>query len=105
MPMKPAAASGSDQDSFPRPVVVQLPIQQPIDAPLLTFEAAGAYLGTTADGIRAILKGTHKGQESDRELTAVLLAALVVLSERRRYIRKSTLMDYLLKKAHLQPVN
>ena len=33
-------------------------LPQPLDAPLLTFQTAAAYLGTTPDGIRAALK-TH----------------------------------------------
>lgn len=77
-----------------RPRRTSLP--QPLDAPLLTLETAAAYLGTTADGIRAALKGQH---ESDYELTEMLRGALVVLSERRRFIRKSVLLEWLNRKA------
>lgn len=76
-------------------------IPQPLDAPLLTFETAAAYLGTTADGIRAALKGQH---ENDHELTAMLRGALVVLSERRRFIRKDALLEWLNAKAGRQRV-
>jgi hypothetical protein len=74
-------------------------LPQPIDAPLLTFETAAAYLGTTPDGIRAALKGQH---ENDQELTQMLRRALVVVSERRRFIRKNTLMEWLNHKAALE---
>jgi len=84
----------------PREVVEARPrrssLPQPLDAPLLTFETAAAYLGTTPDGIRAALKGQH---ESDFELTEMLRGALVVLSERRRLIRKDVLLEWLHRKA------
>jgi hypothetical protein len=75
-------------------------VPQPLDAPLLTFETAAAYLGTTSDGIRAALKGQH---ENDQELTEMLRNALVVITERRRFIRKDRLMEWLNRKAATQP--
>lgn len=84
----------SREISEPRTRRTSLP--QPLDAPLLTFETAAAYLGTTSDGIRAALKGQH---ESDYELTEMLQGALVVLSERRRFIRKDVLLEWLNVKA------
>jgi len=75
---------------------VAFPLPQPLDAPLLTFETAAAYLGITATAIRALLKGTHRG---DRELADMLTSALVVVSPHRRYIRKADLLAYLDRKA------
>ncbi len=86
----------TDDVGLPRFRSASLP--QPLDAPLLTFETAASYLGTTINGILAALKGQH---ENDHELTRMLRSALVVLSERRRFIRKNTLMEWLHQKAAL----
>lgn len=84
-----------------RPKLRGASLPQPLDAPLLTFETAASYLGTTPDGIRAALKGQH---ENDQELTQMLRRALVVVTERRRFIRKNTLMEWLNKKAASEAV-
>lgn len=77
-------------------ITIIVPLPQPADAPLLTFETVAAYLGNTADGVRAILKGTH---ETDKELANVLRSGLVTLSSHRRFIRRDILLAYLRRKA------
>jgi hypothetical protein len=68
----------------------------PADAENLPLNVVAGYLGTTIDGVRALLRQTHG---SDAELSAVLLSGLVKLSPRRRFIRRSVLMAYFEKVA------
>ena len=73
------------------------PLPLPPDAPLLTFEQAGAYLGLSAGAVRKIVD--RAAEDPDEELGQVLRSNLVRLSPRRRFIKRAPFLSWLQSKA------
>lgn len=69
----------------------------PGDAPLLSLDDAAAYLRVTPAALRKTIEGRADG--SDGELGDRLRKWLVVLTPRRRYIRRAPLLAWLREKA------
>lgn len=74
---------------MPKKIVENIP-SLPADAPLLSLEEAAAYLRIPVGGVRKVLEGLDDG-----DLSVKLRSLLVVLSPRRRYIKRAEFMAWL----------
>lgn len=72
-------------------------IPLPPDAPLLSFDEAGAYLRLSAASMRKLIDG--RADTQDDELGKVLRCWVVRLSPHRRYILRDQFLGWLKRKA------